>query len=247
MTSEPLLRTTRPIAAPARRREAAGRPRTHERQRLAQQTIVATVERTAGPVLFMALGLCLTLGCGAAHVDRENTLPSISELGPDFFYRQTIDGRRDGTRFFMNVVVQKEASQLTIVGLTPMGTRAFAISQRENQNELEIQTSTDLPFPADRIVRDLHDALAKTPPGAPTLENATRADGTHRFEHRGNRVTETWSSGRLRRRLFLRRAHRRTEIRYEGGWDLRSTPPALWLESTRPSYTLRIETLPTLE
>ena len=122
-------------------------------------------------------------------------------------------------------VLEKHGDALVMVALGPHGGRAFVLAQRGDDVTFESQMPSELPFPPEYMLFDVHRAWLVAIAGAP-LE-----DGEHRTEIDGEELIEVWQAGRLQTRSFRQLAGVPTglfTITYEGGLDpsLDSSPPA---------------------
>jgi len=182
------------------------------------------------------IALSFVLGCGAAapHYPGEPTPPG--ELGPDVTYRQRLSAETRGGPMDFEVVVQKAGDTLVVLGLTPMGTRAFAITLEGD--ELDFETFVDQPMPFDPrwVMLDVQRSLFVGIDGAPLH------DGTHEVVRGEERLTERWWNGALRWRSFRRGDHHVT-AHYEGGWVPGRPPPPIRYENEWLGYELSIRTL----
>lgn len=122
-------------------------------------------------------------------------------LGADFMVRQTltIHATRDGKPVTaeLDAVLQKRGGELLVLGLGPMDTKAFTLTQRESTIAFDQYMGPPLAFsPRDMIV-DIHRVFFKRLPGPPP-------DGTRRGELDGEHVEETWQGGELRAIRYTR-------------------------------------------
>lgn len=119
----------------------------------------------------LGLGCCLlaALGCGSHQgpatalraSDYPGRLVDPAQIPGDFLWQQSItatyrkpDGSEGQQRF--DAVVQKTAGVLSVVGLTPFGTRAFVLEQRGQDVSLRRFISGALPIPARFVLVDIH-------------------------------------------------------------------------------------------
>jgi Protein of unknown function (DUF3261) len=118
----------------------------------------------------------------------------------DFTDRQRIVATFEARTQSFDVVVQKRGDELTIVGLTPFGSRAFAVIQAGERVRFESFLPQKLPFPPEYVLVDVHRVLfpGVAPPGQ------VLGDGDHEKARGGEIITETWRGGRLFVRRFRR-------------------------------------------
>ena len=128
--------------------------------------------------------------------------------------RQHIVARPGEEEVSFDAVVQHHEGTLTLLGLTPFGTRAFLLRQRGTEVEFTSYIPRELPFPPRYMLLDVHRALFIGVPGAP------HPDGIHTGTRDGEEIREAWSGGRLRERTFRRLDGSPPgviTVRYEGG------------------------------
>lgn len=161
--------------------------------------------------------------------------------GPDFLARQRLRGSARGREFGGEVVLQKQGDALTLIGLTPFGTKAFVAQQTRGQVTHQIfAPEGKLPFPPRFMLLDVNRSLFLGLPGAPL------ADGTHRGERGGEAVTERWQGGALLERRFERldgRPAGALVFTYAGGMRPGEAPPTVRVESGWFGYAITVETL----
>ncbi|MBK7829394.1 DUF3261 domain-containing protein [Nannocystis sp.] len=190
------------------------------------------------------LGLC---GCAPKVVD-PSQLRYPGELVPvaqlagrgDFLARQTLVGRLGEREIHGQVVLQKRGSELTLIGLTPFGSKAFVIQQGPEGVRSQTIMAGALPFPPEFMLLDVHRALFMG------LSGGTGADGERRGEREGEAIRETWADGRLLRRSF-RRLDRRPKgtitIEYVGGMAGEQAPAKIIVDNGWFGYRVEISTI----
>lgn len=95
----------------------------------------------------------------ASEVPAEDmALLSTDEMGEQaFLVRQRIQAiAPDGKRHEFQAVVQYQAGELTVLVLTPYGSRALTIVQRGETLEIETFGSEKMPFDPRRLLIDVH-------------------------------------------------------------------------------------------
>lgn len=166
------------------------------------------------------------------------------ELGPDFLARQRLSGRHGEQDFRFEAVMQLREGVLTVLGLTPFGSKAFVLTQRGSEVEFQAFVDRELPFPPEYILQDIHRTWfwhARLPWGdRPPSEERPQA------EVADERVSEVWTGGELVRRSFERldgSPPGLLRIDYVGGH--RSGRPAskVVLDNGWFGYRLEIETI----
>jgi hypothetical protein len=118
---------------------------------------------------------------------------------PDFFRRQTITSRFNGRVQSFEAVLQKRGDTLTLVGLTPFGSKAFVLQQVGTEVRFTPILLRETPFPVEFILNDIQRTYFR---GIPS--SASMADGWHEEARDGELVRERWSSGHLQQRRFAR-------------------------------------------
>jgi hypothetical protein len=184
-----------------------------------------------GPRLGLAAGLAGALGCASRPPQPpsapayDGPLYSPEERADDFFDRQKIVATYRDRAASFDAVLQKRGDELTLLGLTPFGSRAFVV--RQKGAEISFQTFVDepLPFPPSYMLIDVHRVFFQ----AFAAKEAPPRDGERTAVRQGEVVTEKWQEGRLRQRTFSRADGRlpgRIVVEYEGGMPADGTPPA---------------------
>lgn len=172
-----------------------------------------------------------------------------TEMGDNFLARQKLRGKFGEQEFAFEAVLQLHGGKLTVLGLTPFGTKAFVLTQTGTEVAFERLIDREIPFPPEYILQDIHRVWlwhAQLPWGdaPPTQAHATDLT-TPSTEVAGERVTEQWSENGLVRRTFVRldgRPPGEIRIDYMGGH--RTGRPALQvvIENGWFGYRLEIQT-----
>jgi hypothetical protein len=200
-----------------------------------------------------ASGVCLAviaaLGCAhhqTAPGPQGPTPPTAAELPPPdsipgtFALRQklTATSAKGGGSF--EAVLQKQPGTLTLVGLTPYGSRAFLLQQTKGDVQFTKYVPRDMPFPPTFMLLDIHRVLGQWlgPPPASGERSGQVGDET---------IHERWQDGKLLERTFV--SARTTPpgkitISY-GGYGAASALAAhITLENARLDYRIVIDTVP---
>ncbi len=153
-----------------------------------------------------------------------------SEIRGDFLARQAIQGRYGEEEIRFETVLQKQGNVLTLIGLTPFGTRAFLLRQVGTEVTFEPYVKRELPFPPRYILIDVHRSLFIGISADPL------SDGVHEAVQDDERITERWAGGLILERRFERRSGNPPgaititckegmrfgvppgELRFENGW-----------------------------
>lgn len=192
------------------------------------------------PRLAMA-ALCL-VACGpAAPISPTLLLRPPSTLEHDFMARQelTVSPERGEPHTFQGVL-QKRGNTLTLLALTPFGTRAFAVEQHGHDVRSQSYVDQPLPMSPEHIIADVNCALFPYfgAPSSGTSEREANVGGVIVFER--------WLNGYL----VERRLHERDPgssdaivVRYEYGSDDRLLPVRIELANSRLRYSIAVLTL----
>jgi hypothetical protein len=183
----------------------------------------ATIAQRAESALFRAIVLCIVVSCGAGARKEADWPTPVVLLAPaahpaDFFDRQRIVATYKGHTASFDAVVQKRGNELTLVGLTPFGSRAFVLRQVGGEASFESFVPQTLPFPPNYILVDVERVFF------PWTDAAPPTDANRQFLHDGEIVTERWQAGRLLRRTFSR----------DGTSPRLTTPPSADVPSASP-------------
>jgi Protein of unknown function (DUF3261) len=160
-------------------------------------------------------------------------LVPTDQLKGDFLVRQRLKGRYgERTLPAVDAVLQLHRGELTLVGLTPMGTRAFLLRQRGSAVTFQPFIDKLPPIDPQAILRDIHRVFFR---GLFVGQPAPR-DGEHQGQDHGEALTELWQSGRLRQRTYPGPV----TITFTG--DGAIIAPQISLANERVGYTLEITT-----
>jgi hypothetical protein len=201
--------------------------------------------------MLLCLGIALlSTSCAAtagnAQIGSSHEAPALRPLHAaqaDFVDRQSIQAtyRHRPTR--LDAVLQKQGDTLTLVGLTPLGTRAFVLTRRGEKVAFEANGAAALPFPPEYILNDIQrvffDGIASDGKGLP--------DGVHEKQRSSERIVEVWRSGRLISRRYISTDEQQPAsvfIDFGPGMPPDRTPPArIVLVNAGFDYRLEITTL----
>jgi hypothetical protein len=159
---------------------------------------------------------------------------------PQFTMRQRITARFQGREESLSCVLQSADGVLSLLVLTPFGSRALLLEQGGTAVSVTNYVGRELPFPPRFILLDVHRTLFRGLPGAPL------ADGAHEGVDRDEQIGERWQAGRLLERSF-RRADGKPAgliaVRYEGGMRGNQPPARIDYDNGWLGYQLIIQTL----
>jgi len=126
------------------------------------------------------------------------TLVPPSSVPGDFIARQELRASHGATRVRLESVLQKRGDTITLLGLTPLGTRAFLLQQEGVSVTFTPYLDRPLPFPPRYMLIDIHRALFIGIGPGPL------PDGVHAIRRGGEEIRERWQGGRLVERTFRR-------------------------------------------
>lgn len=175
-----------------------------------------------------------------AALEYSGTLVLPSTVPGDFVARQKVKARYGKARVRFESILQKRRDTLTLLGLTPFGTRAFLLQQEGDVVTFTAYVDRVLPFPPRYILFDIHRALFIG------ISSDPLADGVHFASRNGEEIRERWQDGRIIERTF----HRETRhppgsitITCKGGMVFGVPPPRLEFRNGWFGYDLTITTL----
>lgn len=172
--------------------------------------------------------------------DYPGTLVSPASQPGDFLLRQQLVASFPGGTQSFEAVLQKKGDKLTLIALTPFGTKAFVLEQSGTDVTFTPYLSRELPFPPRFILNDVQRTYFKGLPHAPL------SDGWHHEEREGERISERWANGRLMERHFLRLEQDppgEIAVTYVDGMADGRSPPRIEFENGWFGYHLSISTV----
>lgn len=161
----------------------------------------------------LVLAVLVTVAACAPRRREPPPLPDADRLGPAFLARQRVIATIGDERRGFDAVLQYDGRELLLLGLTPMGTKAFAVRQRGRTATSETFVDRPLPAPPTAILLDVHWSYFLDGAAGPTA----RADGWHRRRVDGLRVRERWEGARIMQRTIVPPGGDPVHIRYDGG------------------------------
>jgi hypothetical protein len=169
----------------------------------------------------------------------EQLLPP-SALPYDFMWRQLVTAQWPSGKQSFEAVLQKRGSELTLLGLSPMGLPGFVITLREDGSiEVHNRMGRPLPFEPAYVLADVQRVYF------PWLSQvAANFEGEREGEHAGLRVRERYHAGQLVTREFRRKAGEDAVVRvtYSGFPPHGDAPREVALDNQWHRYRLLIET-----
>ena len=121
-------------------------------------------------------------------------LPDVEGISAPFLARQRVIATAGSERRAFEAVLQYDGRELLLLGLTPMGTKAFAVRQTGRVATAESFVDRPLPAPPEAILLDVHWSYF-------LREDTPRDDGWHRRTLDGLRLRERWQNGRVHERI----------------------------------------------
>ncbi|MCO5169975.1 MAG: DUF3261 domain-containing protein [Planctomycetes bacterium] len=198
----------------------------------------------AAPLLALALAACAAAPSPEPPpADYPGELVPTAEIPGAFLWRQQVRAEHGARVVSFEAALQKKGDALTVLGLTPYGTRAFVLEQRGTEVAFTNHLPPDqaLPFPPRHMLLDIHRAWFVALPGAPL------PDGEHAGERHGEQVTEVWRGGRVIERRYRRLDDRPAGlivVRYgEPGMAALEPPGEVVLDNGWFGYRLVVRTL----
>jgi len=174
--------------------------------------------------------------------------PTAAELPPPdgipgtFAVRQKLTATSPKGGGSFEAVLQKQPGTLTLVGLTPYGSRAFLLVQTKGDVQFTKYIPRELPFAPTFLLLDIHRALATWlgPPPASGERSGQVGDET---------IRERWQDGKLVERTFVS-AKANPPGTITISYAAQSAPGAasiathITLKNARMDYRVDIETVP---
>ncbi len=159
-------------------------------------------------------------------------------LPGEFLWEQQITARYGALSQSFGAVIQSADGELTVLGLTPFNTRAFAIEQRGYEFRFTNYVNRKLPFEPKSILIDIHRTFFVGVPRKP------KADGRYEHVALGEKRVDDWKDGRLVHRTFERvdAPGKLIDISYGEGYAPGAPPPLAVFKNGWYGYSLEVET-----
>jgi len=171
--------------------------------------------------------------------------PTAAELPPPdaipgtFEVRQRLKAMSPKGGGSFEAVLQKKPGTLTLVGLTPYGSRAFLLQQTKGDVQFTKYIPREMPFPPTFMLLDIHRVLDQW--------LGTPLPGGERSGQAGDEtIHERWRDGRLVERTFANPKARppgTITITY-AGHDASGFATHITLQNARLDYRIEIDTVP---
>jgi hypothetical protein len=207
--------------------------------------------RMAAPTLGVLLALFAAAGCAhdapppaapptmpaptAAELPPPDTIPGTFSLRQ----RLTASSAKGGGSF--EAVLEKKPGMLTLVGLTPYGSRAFLLQQTKGDVQFTNYIPRDLPFPPTFMLLDIYRVLASW------LGPPLAAGGERSGQVGDETIRERWQAGKLIERTFTSAKTNppgAITISYTGHGAADNIATHITLQNARLDYRIVIETVP---
>jgi hypothetical protein len=203
------------------------------------------VSRSPHPCSQVALLAVLAIACATPAVAPEpQALAPSDRLGRSFFLRQRITARiearsgQDAVERHFETALQSRCGELRLVGFTRFGMRLWSAVSRDGEIEVETFGGRPLPFPPERVLRDVERTFFWSPPMAPDPKV------TRTLVQAGESVRETWRDGVLAAREFRPLGAPDAQpvvILYSGATGPLDIAPEVALSNPAVGYALAIE------
>jgi len=171
--------------------------------------------------------------------------PTAAELPPPdaipgtFAVRQKLKATSPKGGGSFEAVLQKQPGTLTLVGLTPYGSRAFLLQQTNGDVQFTKYVPREMPFAPTFMLLDIHRVLDQwLGPPLPAGERSGQAgDET---------IRERWRDGRLVERTFTNPKAQPpgTIAIIYAGYDASGFATHITLQNARLDYRIEIDTVP---
>jgi hypothetical protein len=189
----------------------------------------------------LVLAACATTPAHGPAIPEYPTMLSSPASHPGNFIRRQklVVEYRGNTRGF-EAVLQKKNDEITLVGLTPFGTKAFVLTQTGVEVRFTTYFAQAMPFPPRYMLND----VSRTYFGG--IGDQALSDGEHQVDRDGERIWERWKDGRLMQRRFTRVAGDppgQIVISYVGGMEGSRSPALIEFDNGWLGYHLSVSTL----
>jgi hypothetical protein len=196
----------------------------------------------------VTLGLSVACAGGAPAVrpaprlaaPLDDVLPAPSTIRGDFAWRQRLVASYGEEDFSFQAMLEKSGGTLSLLFLTPYGSRALLLQQTDSRLETRYFVSQRLPFPARYILTDVYRVYFRGMPEAPL------ADGVHRMNVDGETFVDRWQGGALLQREVYAATSKEPAvlIRYQPGASREAPADRVELDNRAYGYRIAIDTVP---
>jgi len=171
-------------------------------------------------------------------------LVSTAEIPGEFLMQQRLSFHWQHREGQADAVVQMVCGELTVLLLTPFGTPAVVIRQRDRNVEIESKLPGMWTFPPEYVLHDVQRTFF-VPIGDPAL-----TEGRRQLEYGGESIEEAWAGGRLVERSFTTEqggAQSRIVVGYPDGATRSEPPRTATIDAPHWDYRLEVTTLSRVE
>jgi hypothetical protein len=171
-------------------------------------------------------------------------LVSTAEIPGEFLMQQRLRFRWKQQEGQADAVVQMVCGELTVLLLTPFGTPAVVIRQRDRHVEIESKLPGMWTLPPEYVLRDVQRTYF-VPIGDPAL-----TEGRRQLAYGGESIDEVWAGGRLVERSFTAErggTQTRIVIGYPDGATRSEPPRTATIDAPHWDYHLEVTTLSRVE
>jgi hypothetical protein len=189
----------------------------------------------------LVLAACATTPAQSPGIaEYPTTLSSPASHPGNFIRRQKLVVEYQRNRRGFEAVLQKKDDEITLVGLTPFGTKAFVLTQTGVEVHFTTYFAQAVQFPPRYMLND----VSRTYFGG--IGDRALSDGEHQADRDGERIWERWKDGRLMERRFTRVAADppgQIVISYVGGMEGSRSPALVEFDNGWLGYHLSVSTL----
>ena len=131
-----------------------------------------------------------------ARAEYRGPLVDPATIPGDFLWEQRVSAIHGEKKGAFDAVLQKRGAELLILGLTPMKTRGFALTQRNAEFEYKQFVPFELPFSPASILYDVHRCFFYE------LLGSFPSSGVRQGSFEQERLVDEFEGGHLIRRVF---------------------------------------------
>ena len=171
-------------------------------------------------------------------------LVSTAEIRGEFLMQQRLRYQWQEQEGQADAVVQMVCGELIVLLLTPFGTPAVVIRQRDRHVEIESKLPGMWTFPPEYVLRDVQRTYF-VPIGDPAL-----TEGRRQLAYGDESIEEVWAGGRLIERSFTSEqggAQTRIVVGYPDGATRSEPPRNATIDAPHWDYHLEVTTLSRVE
>jgi hypothetical protein len=169
----------------------------------------------------------------------DDVLPSSATIERDLAWRQQLVATFGEEKFSFQAVLEKSGSTLSLLFLTPYGSRALLLQQTDRSVQTRYFVTQRLPFPPRYILTDVYRVFFRGMPTAPL------PDGVHLSKVDGETFSDRWQDGFLVERTVYAHAGGAPAvvIRYQPMGNRHAPAGRVVLDNRAYGYRIEIETV----